>query len=269
MNLNNNRNQNNKRNKNNKKQGRRQSTEEKEQKDKKVPMRYQIRNSKAVNAVELKYTGIDGSVDKTKLNIFEDGNNKEFLKLVKEFQNYIDTYEIWNDEHAAYIFYKIFRRCLAGAARDLWDQINVLENADEERDELTFQTHVRELTSAILGNDALCNQKDYLKSTPKPETMTVKQWINRLKNINSYLPLMQQDGRAITKENLITEVISKNIHAAWVKDFKLAKLHLKCRIRDVMTDLAVIKEQDKTHQKPPENPNKKQFKNPCRMLTES
>jgi hypothetical protein len=213
MNPKNNRNQNNKRNKNNKKQGRRQSTKEKEQKDKKVP------NSKEVNAVELKYTGIDGSVDKTKLNIFEDGNDKEFLKLVKEFQNYIDTYEIWNDEHAAYIVYKNFRRCLSGAARDLWDQTNVLENADEERDELTFQTNVTELTSAILGNDALRNQKDYLKSTPKLEKVTVKQWINRLKNINSYLPLMQQDGRAFTKEDLITEVISKNIPSTWVKDF--------------------------------------------------
>ena len=126
---------------------------------------------------------------------------------------------MWNDEHAAYIVYKNFRRCLSGAARDLWDQINVLENADEERDELTFQTNVTELTSAILGNDALRNQKDYLKSTPKLEKVTVKQWINRLKNINSYLPLMQQDGRAFTKEDLITEVISKNIPSTWVKDF--------------------------------------------------
>jgi hypothetical protein len=69
---------------------------------------------------------------------------------------------MWNDEHAAYIVYKNFRRCLSGAARDLWDHINVLENADEERDELTFQTNVTELTSAILGDDALRNQKDYL-----------------------------------------------------------------------------------------------------------
>ena len=50
-------------------------------------MRYQIRNSKETNAVELKYTGIDGVVDKTKFNIFEDGNDEEYFKLVKEFQN--------------------------------------------------------------------------------------------------------------------------------------------------------------------------------------
>jgi hypothetical protein len=80
--------------------------------------------------------------------------------LIKEFQNYVDTYEIWNDEPAAHTIYKIFRRCLAGAARDLWDQVNVVDE-EEARDELTFLTHIQELTSTILGNDALRNQKDY------------------------------------------------------------------------------------------------------------
>jgi hypothetical protein len=79
------------------------------------------------------------------------------------------------------------QRCLAGAARDPWDQINVLEEEDEVRDELIFDNHLKELTSAILGDDGLRNQKDYLKDTPKPDKMSVKEWINRIKNINSYL----------------------------------------------------------------------------------
>jgi hypothetical protein len=51
---------------------------------------------------------MDGSVDKTKLNVYEDGTDEEFLKLIKEFQNYVDTYEIWNDKHAAHTVYKNF-----------------------------------------------------------------------------------------------------------------------------------------------------------------
>jgi hypothetical protein len=176
-------------------------------------MRYQIRNTKETNSVEFKYN-VDGSVEKTKMNIYEDGNDEEYLKLIKEFQNYIDTYGIWDEENAARIIYRNFRRCLAGAARDLWDQVNVLED-DVERDELTFNNHLKELTSTILGEDALRNQKDYLKSTPKPEKMSVKQWINRIKNINSYLPLMQENGRAFTEEELVSKVISKNIPSAW------------------------------------------------------
>jgi hypothetical protein len=44
-----------------------------------------------------------------------------------------------------------------------------LEDEEEVRDELTFDNHLQELTSAILGDDAFQNQKDYLKNTPKPE----------------------------------------------------------------------------------------------------
>jgi hypothetical protein len=64
--------------------------------------------------------------------------------------------------------------------------------------------------------------KRLFENTPKPEKMSVKQWINRLKIINSYLPLMQPNGRSLSEEDLITEVIAKNIPAAWIKDFKLA-----------------------------------------------
>jgi hypothetical protein len=182
-----------------------QRNENKDPKDKKVPMRYQIRNSKETRSVEFKYT-IDGTVEKTSMSVYEDGNDEEFLKLLKEFQNYVNTYDIWEGENAARTIYRNFRRCLAGAARDLWDQIIVILNEEEEENqdgnEETFAEHVQELTSAILGEDALRNQKDYLKSTPKPEKMSVKQWVNRIKNINSYLPLMQVNGRSFTEEEL-------------------------------------------------------------------
>jgi len=189
MTQNNKNNSNNRNNRNrNKKNGRKQRTEEKEQKDKKVPMKYQVSNSKEANSVELKNT-VYGIVEKTKLSIYEDGSDEAYLKMIKEFKNYVSTYNIWDEENAARTVYSNFRRCLAGAARDLWDQIN--EAVDEDnRDELSFDENLQELTSAILGDDALRNQKDSLKNTPKPDKMSVKQWINRIKNINSYLPLM-------------------------------------------------------------------------------
>ena len=82
-----------KRNHSNKKSTQRnQRSNNKERNYKKVSMRYQIQNLKETNTVELKYTHMDGAVDITKLNIYEDGSDEEFLKLVKEFQNYIDTY---------------------------------------------------------------------------------------------------------------------------------------------------------------------------------
>ena len=136
-----------------------------------------------MNTVELKYTDMDGAVDKTKLNIFEDGPDEEFLKLVKEVQNYIETFDIWQDENAAHTIYKTFHCFRTGFIGD-----------DQASDKLTFEEHLNNLISTVLGKGALCKQKEYLKKTPKLEKIIVKQWINRIKHINSYLPLVQKNA---------------------------------------------------------------------------
>jgi hypothetical protein len=69
-----------------------------------------------------------------------------------------------------------------------------------------------------------------------------------------------------TEEDLIAEVISKNIPAAWMKDFKMFKLHLMTKIKDIISELTVIEEQVKTHPKSnQEHSHKKQLKNPCQL----
>jgi hypothetical protein len=84
-----------------------QRNEKKDPKDKKVSMRYQARNSKETCSVEFKYT-IDGTVEKTSMNMYEDSNDEEFLKLIKEFQNYVSTYSIWEEENAVVLSIEIF-----------------------------------------------------------------------------------------------------------------------------------------------------------------
>jgi len=66
--------------------------------------------------------------------------------------------------------------------------------------------------------------------------MMVKQWNNRIKNINSYLPWMKPNVRAFTKEDLINKVITPNIPSIWEKDFRLANSHLKQRIKDIIEE---------------------------------
>jgi hypothetical protein len=109
----------NNRNGQNKQNGQRnQQIEDNESKDKEVPMRYEIRNSKETSSVKLKYD-VDGTVEKTKVNMYKDGNNDECLKMMKEFRNYVMPYEIWENENAACTVYRSFWRCLSGAATDL------------------------------------------------------------------------------------------------------------------------------------------------------
>lgn len=101
-------------------------------------MKYQIHISKAIDTVEIN-TDIDGSIDKIKFHINEDGPDEKIVKLLKEFKYYINTYNIWDVENAAHTIY--FHRCLAGTPRDQWDLINEI-NDDKERDNIIFQFHM-------------------------------------------------------------------------------------------------------------------------------
>jgi hypothetical protein len=49
-------------------------------------MRYQVQNTKEMSSVKFKFN-LDGLVKKTKKSVYEDGNDEEYLKLIKEFQN--------------------------------------------------------------------------------------------------------------------------------------------------------------------------------------
>lgn len=77
---------------------------------------------------------------------------------------------------------------------------------------------------------------------------------------------MHSNGCSFSEEDLIAKVISKNIPDAWVKDFKMFKIHLQTKIKDIISELTVLEEQIKVHSKPTQNNHhKKQFKNPCKL----
>jgi hypothetical protein len=84
----------------------------------------------------------------------------------------------------------------------------------------------------------------------KPEGLSVKLWIIRIKNINLYLPLMKCDALylslslslSFSKEDLISEVITPNIPLVWMKEFKILKLDWETRIKNILEELLVIEE---------------------------
>jgi hypothetical protein len=71
--------------------------------------------------------------------------DKQLLKPLKEFWNMVETYELWEKQNGAQLIYQSFWQCLGGSARDIWDQVNVIDN-EEERDELMFEEHLWSFT---------------------------------------------------------------------------------------------------------------------------
>jgi hypothetical protein len=168
------------RNRNNQKDH--QKSKENKEDNRHVPLKYETRKSKDPPTVELKYT-VDNRTIKENMVVFEDGTPEEMLKLVREFQNLVDTYDLWHIAptvaRSAVIVYSDFRRCLRGNAREIWDVII----ANQPRTAAQFQVQLKQLIKKHIGQNALQNQVLYLETTRKPESMSVLQWINRINNI--------------------------------------------------------------------------------------
>ncbi len=99
-------------------QARNFKTKEDQANDKKVPMQYGTKSTKTSEIIELKLD-IDERSEKVKLPVFEDGSDEQFLKLVKEFKNMTDTYELWEQDNGARTVYRSFHHCL-GKKKKKW-----------------------------------------------------------------------------------------------------------------------------------------------------
>jgi hypothetical protein len=132
---------------------------------------------------------LDGAMERTKVNIYEDGSDEEYLKMIKEFLNYLEKFEMWEKENAARILCQNFRRCISGATKDLWDQINTIEE-NKDRDELNFNEHLAILTKAVIRVDAADKQKEIFKRHSQTKE-DVRQAMGE--SYQKHLQLMDQD----------------------------------------------------------------------------
>jgi hypothetical protein len=207
---------------------------------------------------------VDNRTIKENMVVFEDGTPEEILKLVREFQNLVDTYDLWHVAptvaRSAVIVYADFRRCLKGNAREIWDVIV----GNQPRTAAQFQVQLKQLIKKHIGQNALQNQILYLETTKKPENMSVLQWINRINNINVCLPLMAENAVRLTEYELATKVIARNIPSSWVRPFHLMELHLKETVEDMLDKLLIIEDQYR-EKKPQQQKHAqgKQLKSPC------
>jgi hypothetical protein len=251
------------RNRNNQKDH--QKSKENKEDNRRVPLKYETRKGKDPPTVELKYM-VDNRTIKENMVVFEDGTPEEMLKLVREFQNLVDTYNLWHVAptvtRSAVIVYSNFCWCLKGNAREILDVII----ANRPRTAAQFQVQMKQLIKKHIGQNALQNQVLYLETTRKPESMSVLQWINRINNINICLPLMAENAVKLTEYELSTKVIARNIPPSWVRPIHLMELHLKETVEDMLDKLLIIEAQYKDkkpqHQKHAQG---KHFKNPFRV----
>ena len=83
-----------------------------------------------------------------------------------------------------------------------------------------------QLVETLIDEDAYTTQKDYLSETKKPSNMPTKNWILRLKAINTYLPILNlsENVESFDEEGLV-KIITRNIPNSWKARFKMVNGH--------------------------------------------
>ena len=161
---------------------------------KKVPLKYHEEKDDKRKRVIFQVT-IASEKIKENIEVYEEGNNEQLLRTVRDFKNFVDTYDLFTELNETSVYAK-FRRVLKGDTKDTWDELIHGETLSEEN----FDTHLADLITDELGTEAFKYQVKYLRKTKKPRNLTLKSWMKRVKSLNSYLPLLKAGDKRLTEE---------------------------------------------------------------------
>ena len=185
---------------------------------KKVPLKYHEEKGEKRESVTFQVTIATEKI-KESVEVYEEGNNEQLLRTVRDFKNFVDTHDLFAELKETSVYAK-FRRVLKGDTKDSWDE---LING-ETKSQTNFDTHLADLVTDEIGTEAFKYQVKYLRKTKKPKNVTLKCWMKRVRTLNSYLPLLKAGEKRLTEEYLLEEVILENIPARWQRE---------CDLRDI------------------------------------
>lgn len=169
----------------------------------------------------------DADSDKIKKYVqpFENGGPEELLEFVNDFN---DLCKMKRQQENGPAMFTTIRLLLKGDAlegfRDAHNEVTEdLEDGDEdETAEIFDETLTKWIDSEIQEGDRAAKdlKKDLMYSNiKKPTTLTVTQFVKRLKKINRFIGYLPGDAEPLTNDELLT-VLEKAMPNSWINDLK-------------------------------------------------
>ena len=190
-------------------------------KNKKVKLTYHVGKANATQFFNLPVTG---STDQKKISIeiesFDDGTEEQFLMFTRNLEQTLQDNELEpaDNGHGAKHLYTLVRKALSGNVLDKWIDIST---SRATKDYANFKVDLWKLIDKQIEDDLVRQQKRYLENTKKPRKMTRKEWLNRIKVINNYLPRMKIGQAKYSDKELVEKIIQDNIPDSWQEKFEL------------------------------------------------
>eukprot|EP00978_Attheya_sp_CCMP212_P002317 scaffold4796_cov57-Attheya_sp.AAC.5 len=122
----------------------------------------------------------DDGKRKNEVPLFYNGDAEAMICTVREFDEVADDLE-FTEVHEKFTN---FRKCLRDVARDDWDTAKV----GQDMTIAGFKATMYAWKLMILPEDIYEAQKNYIETVKKPYTMTVQDFVKRLRQMASYLP---------------------------------------------------------------------------------
>ena len=116
----------------------------------------------------------------------------------------------------------------------------------QDEEEIIWEDNLDELVERLIGEEVYDQQRDYMLEIKKPRDVSVKQWLTRLKTINTYLPFLSNGGKGTSfSEAELVKMITKNMPRHWKTPFRLAGGHRLHTVLGARHILLLLEKQDK------------------------
>ena len=132
--------------------------------------------------------------------------------------------------------YESFHDCIKGDAWNTW--VGIIQDTPLPRSQDSWQAQLELFVEEKLPEEPAQKQLNYVKNTCKPKRFTSRQWVQRVKHINSLLLVMGKDR--LSEEEIVKDIITQNLPEPWMKLFKLSGGHRLRKFKQALDILEVL-----------------------------
>eukprot|EP00978_Attheya_sp_CCMP212_P037100 scaffold172822_cov60-Attheya_sp.AAC.3 len=166
---------------------------------------------------------------KKEVPLFYGGDAEAMIRTVREFDEVTDDLE-FTEAHEKFTN---FRKRLRDVARDDWDTAKV----GQDMTIAGFKATMYAWKLMILPEDICEAQKNYIETVKKPYTMTVRDFVKRLRQMAFYLPEFPRPMAATAlSETDLKNIIFHGMPTAWQENFVHANMRISSITLAQMTD---------------------------------
>jgi hypothetical protein len=171
----------------------------------------------------------DRTKKKAEVPIFYEGDAESMIRTVREFKEIASDLDFTEAQEK----FTNFRKCLRNVARDDWDTAK----AGFPNTKAGFNGTLKAWKQMILPEDVYENEKNYIETVKKPFTMSVRDFVKRIRQLASYLPEFPKPPTStVISDNDMKNIIFRGIPSAWQENFAHANMRITAVTLAQMTD---------------------------------